>query len=148
MPASLARARPAPEATAHRLRTFWNLELDTMPTMPPIVLAQNEVTVNPDHQWKDILGEQYHFPNQYRNIIQPGTPFVYYRGVRRTSGKRADPEYMGCGVVGDVWRDNSVPEAAPRKNWAWFCQITEYLPFLRPVPGQTQREIPGGGKSG
>jgi hypothetical protein len=104
--------------------------------MSAIVLAQNEVTVNPAYQWKDILGEQYHFPNQYRNIILPGTPFVYYRGVRRQFGKRALPEYIGCGFVGTVWRDDSVSESAPKRDWTWFCQVTDYVPFARPVPAK------------
>ena len=61
----------------------------------PLVLVQNSVTVNEDYDWKDIEGEQYHFPNQYKNRCKPGTPFVYYRGTRRLGGKRGDPEYFG-----------------------------------------------------
>jgi hypothetical protein len=48
-----------------------------------LVLVQNPVIVNEGYDWKDIEGEQYHLPNQYKNRCVPGTPFVYYRGTRR-----------------------------------------------------------------
>lgn len=35
----------------------------------PVILANNEENVG-DYDWKDILGEQYHFPNQYRNKLE------------------------------------------------------------------------------
>ena len=60
-----------------------------------LVLVQNPVIVNEGYEWKGIEGEQYHFPNQYKNRCATGTPFVYYRGTRRPDGKRAAPEYSG-----------------------------------------------------
>ncbi len=53
------------------------------------VLVRNERTATEvyDH-WKDVTGEQYHFPNQYKNRVEAGTPFVYYRGTRRVGGRR------------------------------------------------------------
>lgn len=104
----------------------------------PIVLVQNPITVNDEFDWKDIEGEQYHFPNQYKNRCKPGTPFVYYRGTRRPSGKRATPEYFGYGRVGEVWRDSAIPESEPRRNWAWYCNISEYVPFASPVPAKVE----------
>jgi hypothetical protein len=82
----------------------------------PIVLVQNSVMANPGYDWKDLEGEQYHFPNQYKNRCTSGTPFVYYRGTRRADGKRAIPEYFGSGRIGEVWRDESIPESAPKKD--------------------------------
>lgn len=40
------------------------------PSATALVLVQNERTVggNFDH-WEDVVGERYHFPNQYRNRI-------------------------------------------------------------------------------
>jgi len=69
-------------------------------TDAPLVLVQNERTAGGhfDH-WEDVTGERYHFPNQYRNRVVPGRPFVYYRGVRR-SGERGTPEYFGTGRAG------------------------------------------------
>jgi hypothetical protein len=111
----------------------------------PIVLVQNPVTVNEAYEWKDIEGEQYHFPNQYKNRCKPGTPFVYYRGTRRSDGRRGTPEYFGYGRIGEVWRDSTIPESFPRRNWAWYCSVSEYLPFANPIPakidGATLEEI-------
>ena len=77
----------------------------------PIVLVQNPVIVNEEYDWKDIEGEQYHFPNQYKNRCKPSTSFVYYRGTRRPDGKRGTPEYFGYGRIGEVWRDSTIPES-------------------------------------
>ncbi|WP_420347215.1 DUF3883 domain-containing protein [Pelagibius sp.] len=107
----------------------------------PLVLVQNERTAIEAHErWKDITGEQYHIPNQYKNRMVRGTPFVYYRGTRRANGRRGTPEYFGCGVIGQVWRDPSVPESEPKRSWAWFCQIENYVPFRTPVPAKIRGE--------
>ena len=98
----------------------------------PIVLVQNPVIVNEGYDWKDIEGERYHFPNQYKNRCTEGTPFVYYRGTRRPDGKRAAPEYFGYGRIGNLWRDDSIPESKPKREWAWYCGITDYIPFSSP----------------
>src|SRR5262249_35859279 len=99
----------------------------------PVVLVQNPIIIDPEYDWKDILGEQYHFPNKYKNRCRPGTPFVYYRGARRPGGKRARPEYFGHGMIGEVWRDAEIPELSPKKDWAWYCRIMGYVPFAVPV---------------
>jgi hypothetical protein len=102
----------------------------------PLVLVQNPVKVNQGYDWKDIVGEQYHFPNQYKNRCVAGTPFVYYRGTRRLDSKRAVPEYFGHGSIGTVWRDDTIPESRPKKDWAWYCTIEDYTPFPAPVPAK------------
>ena len=101
----------------------------------PISLTENEATVGGhyDH-WQDVTGERYQFPNQYRNLVVTGRPFIYYRGVRRKHRKRGDPEYFGHGFIGEVWRDSEVPRTRPKRNWKWFCKIDDYRPFKRPVP--------------
>jgi hypothetical protein len=113
----------------------------------PIVLVENEVTEGGkyDH-WDDVTGRRYQFPNSYRNKVLPGEHFVYYRGVRRASGKRGVPEYFGCGVIGRVYLDEasrSEPVAACRK---WVGEIADFTPFLQPVPfrlqGKTLEGIP------
>src|SRR5437764_13939197 len=69
----------------------------------PIVLVENEVTVGGRYDdWRDVTGERYHFPNQYRTKVTEGRPFVYYRGVRRARGRPGQPEYFGAGIVGNV----------------------------------------------
>lgn len=102
----------------------------------PLVLVQNPVIVNAGYDWKDIEGQQYHFPNQYRNRCTPGTPFVYYRGTRRPDGPRGTPEYFGYGLTGEVWRDESIPESQPKRHWAWYCRIEDYVKFSAPVPAK------------
>ena len=56
--------------------------------MTPIVLVENEVTAGGryDH-WQDVTDERYQFPNVYRNKVQLGRRFIYYRGVRRADKK-------------------------------------------------------------
>jgi hypothetical protein len=107
----------------------------------PLVLVQNPVIVNEGYEWKDIEGEQYHFPNQYKNRCAQGTPFMYYRGTRRPDGKRAALEYFGHGRIGDVWRDPTIAESRPKKDWAWYCGITDYVPFRTPVPAKIGGEF-------
>src|SRR5262245_31294644 len=111
-----------------------------------LVLVSNEVNADARYNWKDVTGVQYHYPNGYRNLIKPGERFVYYRGVRRADGVRRSAEYFGCGVVGECWRDPEVPKDAPRKNWAWYCSVEDYLEFVTPVPakmnGQFLEKIP------
>src|SRR5829696_2457756 len=101
----------------------------------PVVLTQNERTVGGhyDH-WKDVTGERYYFPNVYKNKIVPGTPFVYYRGTRLGGGgRRPNPEYFGCGRIGEVWRDPEVPPGSPKRAWNWYCSIEDYVPFPTPL---------------
>jgi hypothetical protein len=102
----------------------------------PLVLVQNEVTVDPKHEWKDVLGQQYHFPNQYRRRVVPGTALIYYRGVRRANKKRGQPEYFGSGVIGDVWPDSSRSGATSKRDWAWYSSIEDFMPFPDPVPAK------------
>lgn len=108
----------------------------------PLVLVQNERTAAEAYEhWKDVTGEQYHFPNQYKNRMVAGTPFVYYRGTRRANGRRSTPEYFGCGAIGEIWRDEEIPESDPKRNWAWFCRIDDYVPFRVPVPAKIDNEF-------
>ncbi len=101
--------------------------------MGAIVLAQNEAYAGTVYGWKDVTGEHYQFPNQYRTRIVPGTRFVYYRGARRADGNRATPEYFGVGVVGDVYLDGDTAHlAAPLRRWN--ADIVEYVPFAYAVP--------------
>ena len=103
----------------------------------PLVLVENEETYDGDYDfWEDETGVRYQYPNQYRNKVQTGRPFVYYRGVRRGGGKRASPEYFGIGTVGEVWRDPKIPEGAPKRQWRWYCAIEEYQSFVKPVPAK------------
>ncbi len=93
----------------------------------PLVLVENEVTVDGEYDhWADDTGVRYHYPNQYKNRVVTGRPFVYYKGTRRRDGRSGKPEYFGTGVVGRIWRDPDVPESAPKKNWKWHCEIEDY----------------------
>ncbi len=102
----------------------------------PLVLVSNDANASKRYAWKDITGVQYHYPNGYRNIIRTGEPFVYYRGVRRATGSRGEAEYFGQGVIGDIWRDSTVPATAPKAKWAWFCEIEDYVPFVTAIPAK------------
>ena len=95
--------------------------------MEALVLVENEMTAGGlyDH-WEDVTGERYQFPNQYRNKVVTGRPFVYYRGVRRADGSRGTAEYFGCGVVGSVYQDPANDPSAPKAGWKWICEVEEY----------------------
>jgi hypothetical protein len=99
----------------------------------PLVLVHNDVVANPAHRWNDLEGVQYHYPSKYRNLIKAGEPFVYYRGVHRTGGKRGQAEYVGTGRIGDIWPD---PEPAQHRRQAWYCGIEDYNRFPKPVPAK------------
>ena len=111
----------------------------------PVVLTSNDANVSGRYQWKDVTGVHYHYPNMYRNLIQTGTPFIYYRGVRRAQGPRQSAEYFGCGIVGQIWPDAETVDASPGRK-AWYCSIEEYRPFIpvvaAKVNGQFFEQIP------
>lgn len=100
----------------------------------PIILTSNEKILS-GHSWKDLEGEHYHFPNQYRTKITTGTTFVYYRGVHRLGGRAGEMEYFGTGKIGDVWLDPDTADEKPgRRNW--YCAIEDYVPFPVTVPAK------------
>src|SRR5205823_1869092 len=101
----------------------------------PLVLVENEVTVDARYDdWKDVTGERYHFPNQYRNRFSEGRPFVYYRGTRRSRGQRGTPEYFGVGTVGQVWQDPETDGVNQASQRHWFAELQDYRAFSRAVP--------------
>jgi hypothetical protein len=107
--------------------------------LPPLVLFEAEVTAGGAYDnWQDMTGEQYHFPNQYRNRVVHDRRFVYYRGVRRAGGARGRAEYFGHGRIGEVWFDESSLSQPRKAKWAWFCSIDDYVEFPSPVAANQQ----------
>jgi hypothetical protein len=76
---------------------------------------------------------QYHYPNQYKNKVTPGSPFIYYRGVHRKNGKRGQAEYFGSGLIGEIRSD---PATLGQSRPAWFCSVVDYRPFAKPLPAK------------
>ena len=99
-----------------------------------LVLAENEETVSEEHDWSDVTGVRYNYPNSYVNRIKSGLPFVYYRGVRRKGGKRGQAEYFGSGVIGDIWKDPTQKVDIAKKDRQWFCTVENFERFKTPVP--------------
>ena len=99
----------------------------------PLVSASNDANATDRYQWDDITGEQYHYPNGYKNLIRSGEPFVYYRGIRRADGTGGPAEYFGRGVVGSIWPDPANDPAHPKNTWAWYCRIDGFVPFTPPI---------------
>lgn len=97
-----------------------------------LVLAENEAHAG-DFAWQDITGELYQFPNNYRNIIRPGRPFIYYSGTRQADGRRQPAYYFGTGFVGDVYPDPTT-EKLPPTSRKWIAKIADYIPFTSNVP--------------
>lgn len=88
----------------------------------PLVFTQNEVTLT-GIEYADVVGEVYEYPARYRNIIEPGEQFVYYRGRRRTAA--TGPQvYFGSGIVNEISAGGDL----------FRCSITNYQPFDPPVP--------------
>lgn len=93
----------------------------------PLIFAQNEITES-DFNYADVTGVQYQYPKRmYKNIIQPGERFIYYRG-RRTSHSTHSPQvYFGTGIVGDIHTDSGDTSRL-------ICDILDYKPFDTPIP--------------
>ena len=84
--------------------TVFRIRNGTQAEEIPLVLTQNEVTVDSEYDfWRDDTGVLYQYPNIYRNRVRTGRPFIYYRGVRRLGGRRGEAEYFGRGIIGDIW---------------------------------------------
>lgn len=92
----------------------------------PLVFTQNEVNLS-EHDYADVLGETYEYPSNYRNLIQPGEQFVYYRGRRRASGGSTTPSYLGVGIVSEVSHVGD----------RFRCSITNFRQFTPPLPFKT-----------
>ena len=67
----------------------------------PLVFAMNDSSES-SIEYADIPFVAYEYPVRYRKKIQPGRPFVYYRGRRRVGGGRQPQVYLGTGIVGDI----------------------------------------------
>ncbi len=107
---------------------------EVVPKELMLSLTTNDGVQDSDWGWKDVLGESYHFPNQYRNMIIPGRQFIYYHGVKQGDGKRRDaPEYFGRGTIGVVTRDDTIPTTEPKAKWAWYATIEGYELLPKPV---------------
>lgn len=92
----------------------------------PLILAENEATES-GIEYADKTGIQYQYPKQYKNRIQPGERFIYYRGRKTSEKSRAPQVYFGSGIIGDVSED---PEGTGRL----ICSILDYSPFEKPIP--------------
>lgn len=101
--------------------------------MKALVLVANEVTEGGRYDfWDDDIFDRYHYPNGYKSKIIKGTPFLYFKGTRRVSGRQI-PEYFGHGVIGEIWQDPATANL-PKKNWKWYCKVEAVQLFYNPVP--------------
>ena len=135
-------------AAAGRLRAlgFSVVDVASVPiaeltSSEPLVLVENEITANARYDdWKDVTGERYHFPNQYRNRFWEGRKFMYDRGARRAGNERGTPEYFGIGTIGEVFRDPDTGDDTPAPQRHWFAEVIDYRPFPRTVPAKLNGE--------
>lgn len=63
----------------------------------PVVFAANEVSQR-EQGYRDLLDETYEYPNAWRDRVQEGDRFLYYRGTK--GGGPAG--YFGTGMVGKI----------------------------------------------
>ncbi|MEW8036296.1 MAG: hypothetical protein AB2651_22165 [Candidatus Thiodiazotropha sp.] len=97
------------------------------------------IVQNDESAWDDSKGDLYHYPSRYRDILQPGCQFVYYKGKQRDreyAGERLspDPHYFGIGIIGE-----SIEDPASNKN-DWYCEILAYQEFEFAVPFKVDDE--------
>jgi hypothetical protein len=108
----------------------------------PLVFAMNDSSES-SIEYADIAFEAYEYPARYRKKIQPGRPFVYYRGRRRVGGGRQPQVYLGTGIVGDI-RESAIPGRL-------ICRVLDPDEFVEPVPFKNEDGTylePGGSRSG
>lgn len=79
----------------------------------------------PNSPYKDVKGEQYHFPKAYLSRVQQmvGDWFAYYEEIRGQTGRY----YTGCGRVRQVRNDTQL-------NDHYFADLEEFLDFDRVIP--------------
>ena len=100
----------------------------------PLILTQNEATES-GHAYADVLGQSYEYPPRYRNQIQTGEQFVYYRGSAYERRRPATAGLPRCRLIGAI-----TPAAATGRL---TCEIEDFLPFPEPLPfkdGNAYRE--------
>ncbi len=87
----------------------------------PLILNQKRYAL----EFDDIVGQLYHFPQQYVSYIQTGETFVYYHPFEGA----ADPEryYFGMGRIGTVRGD-------PARSDHYYAEVLDYVPFEVAVP--------------
>lgn len=69
------------------------------------VVVENETT-----QWQDALGEVYHYPKRYQDLLSPGTLLLHYKSQPKTGddlSKRfmRSPHYFATSVAGESHAD-------------------------------------------
>lgn len=103
------------------------------------------IVENDKSQWSDDTGVRYHFPRQYRSILQPGAKLIHYKGRlmdRSFSSKRLSdqPHYFGISTAGQI-----SPDIGSKKG-DLFLEILNYRRFPEAVPhrinGGTLENIP------
>lgn len=95
---------------------------DGLSTSPGSLVFASNRTTSSGHEYADIVGVQYEYPRVYRNQIQPGRRFVYYRSREQ----REQPYYWGTGIVG--------PIRASREGDRLICTVLDYREFEQRVP--------------
>ena len=108
----------------------------------PVVLTINESTAS-GHKYDDKPGISYEYPVMYRNVIQTGDQFVYYRGSRGKNDERITPAYLGVGVIGKI-------TASPHVSDCFVCEIVDYqsFPIALPFKDSEDRPFEPGGEAG
>ncbi len=100
----------------------------------PLVLTFNESTAS-GHKYDDKPGVSYEYPVMYRNIIQTGDHFVYYRGSRGKNDERIIPAYLGTGIIGKIVPSSLVSDCL-------VCEIVDYQPFPIALPFKDSEDRP------
>ena len=103
-----------------------NLDESRYKSLPMVIVVGSPALETLYH---NVVGEQFNFPNRYRDMVIPGRPFVYFR-----SRERGEMEYFGCGIIGDIVPHPDNKNAEPlRRPLKWCAHVRDFRPFGNPV---------------
>ena len=88
-----------------------------------------------DAVWHDVAGEEYSFPEEYMNYLEPGTQVIYHRAKKRADSPLIvdrlsdESHYFGVALVGDV---SKTPDGNYRAEIRDFCKFKYPVDIHRP----------------
>jgi hypothetical protein len=84
--------------------------------------------------WKEfgcVIGQTFRFPRRYKDMVQPGRPFVYYQCTSLRDGGEKLRGYFGTGIIGEVDKDRRGKNKFTGSKYT--ASIRDYRPFERIV---------------
>ena len=108
-----------------------DIDKEKYASLPMVITVGDPIWVS----YQDsIIGETFHFPNRYRDMVLPGRPFIYFRSASQRARGLEMRGYFGVGVIKDVWKDPRQLTLSRRYvGKRWCASICDYRPFEKTV---------------